>query len=234
MSAKTSEQSNALSTEARDKIGSAESRRARRAGRVPVEVYGHGQPNINLTVDEHALELALNTPAQVFMLTISGKDESCLVKGVQYDTFGQQILHVDFARVDLSEEVNVEVTLDFTGRAKGVVEDGGTMVVHHATVSVRCRADSIPELVSVDVSEITIGHALLANAISFPAGVALDEQTMDPETQIVGVVAPKVEEPEPEEVPAEGEEGAVPEAAAEGEAKPEDGEPEKPEKKEGD
>jgi large subunit ribosomal protein L25 len=223
MSAKTSDKI-VLTAEARELKGSAESRRSRRAGRVPVEIYGHGQANVSLTLDAHVLGLALQTPAQVFTLDIEGKSESCLVKEVQYDTFGQQILHVDFARVDLSEEVEVEIQLEFTGRAKGVVEDGGTMVVHHPTVSVKCRADSIPEVLAVDVAEIAIGHALHANEIQFPPGVKLDEHEMDAETQIVGVVAPKAEEPEVDEDAVEGVEGEAPaEGDAEGDAKPEDG-----------
>ena len=231
MSAKTTDKSIVLNTETREQSGSAASRRARRAGRVPVEIYGHGKANVSLTIDAHALGLALNTPAQVFTLDMGGKSESCLVKEVQYDTFGQQILHVDFARVDLSEEVEVEIQLEFTGRAKGVVEDGGTMVVHHPTVSVKCRADSIPEVIAVDVTDIEIGHALHAGEIQFPPGVKLDEHEMDSDTQIVGVVAPKAEEPEAEEEGVEGVEGEAPaEGAAEGEAKPEDGgEPEKKE-----
>ena len=233
MSTKTTDAKTHLETTAREGKGSRISRRNRREGRVPVEIYGHGEQNKSLTVEAHALELALGTPAQVFTLVIDGKEEPCLVREVQYDTFGREVLHVDFARVDLSEEVHVDVALEIVGRAKGVAEEGGTLVVHHPSVKVVCRADAIPESIALDVSDIALGGSLHAGEITFPAGVWLDEQAMDKEIQVVGVMAPKAEEPEPEEV-VEGEEGA--EAPAEGEAPAAEGEGDagEPEKKEGD
>lgn len=230
MSTKTTDAKTHLETAAREGKGSRIARRKRREGRVPVEIYGHGEQNKSLTVDSHALRLALGTPAQVFTLVIDGKDEPCLVREVQYDTFGQHVLHVDFARVDLSEEVHVDVVLEMVGRARGVSEEGGTLVVHHPSVSVVCRADAIPESIALNVSDLALGDSLDAGEISFPPGVWLDEHEMDKDVQIVGVMAPKAEEPEPEEV-AEGEEGA--EVPAEGEAPAAEGDAGEPEKKEG-
>ena len=121
--------------------GSLTRRLRRRAGRVPVEIYGHGQANVSLTLDAHVLDLALQTPAQVFTLDIEGKNESCLVKEVQYDTFGQQILHVDFARVDLSEEVDGHLVHHdvVDGRIVGRRKSGCTAVSQHAvTKAIKC------------------------------------------------------------------------------------------------
>lgn len=202
-----------LKAERRSGKGSRDASRARRDGKVPVNVYGHGEANEHLLTDAHALDLALKTEQQVFTLDVEGKEESCLVREVQYDTFGLHVLHVDFARVDLKEEVEVEVPIEIAGQAKGV-NDGGTLVTQHPAIWVKCRADSIPAHIEVDVTEVEMGHAIHAGEVTLPKGVKLDEQKMDPETAIVGVVAPKAEV---EETPAEGE---VPEgeAPAEGEA----------------
>ncbi|HEU5456035.1 MAG TPA: 50S ribosomal protein L25, partial [Nocardioides sp.] len=117
-----------LKTHPRPGTGSAAARRLRAESRIPVNVYGHGEANQNLALDEHELELALHTSTQVFTLAIGGAEQPCLVKSVQYDTFGQRVLHVDFARVSLTEEVEVEVALDITGTPKGAAE-GGQVVV---------------------------------------------------------------------------------------------------------
>jgi len=209
-----------LKTENRPGTGSRVARRSRAAGNVPVNVYGHGEANQNLVIDEHALSLALHTNTQVFTLTIEGKEQPCLVKHVQWDTFGVSILHVDFVRVSLTEEVEVEVTLNFTGHAKGLAE-GGIMAVHHPALWVRCPAASIPDSIDVDVTELEMGHALRAQDIKLPAGVKLDTHKVNPTDQIVGVVAPRIEvvEPTPEEVAAaEAAAAAAAAPGAEGEA----------------
>jgi len=208
-----------LQTHSRPGIGSAAARRLRAASRVPVNVYGHGEVNQNLALDEHELDLALHTATQVFTLSIGGKEQPCLVKSVQYDTFGQRVLHVDFARVSLTEEVEVEVALEITGTPKGAAE-GGQVVVLHPAVWVRCLASAIPDSLPVDISPLTMGEALHAREIAMPAGVSLDAKKMNPDDQIVAVVAPRVEEAPAEAAPAaEGAaapaaEGAAPAAGA--------------------
>jgi large subunit ribosomal protein L25 len=206
-----------LKTSARTGSGSADARRQRRQGEVPVIVYGHGEKNQSLLVPEHDLDLALASPAQVFTLEIGKKKQSCLVKNVQYDTFGQKILHVDFTRVSLTEEVEVEVELEFAGEAVGLIA-GGTLAVHHPALWVRCRADAIPDSIVVDVTHLEMGHAVHAGEIELPSGVRLDDDKQKETDQIVGVLVPRAEEPE-EEAP---EEGAVEgEAPVDGEAAPE-------------
>ena len=202
-----------LQTSARQGSGSRAARKERAAGKVPVNVYGHGQGNVQVCVDAHELSLAFATTDQVFNLEIEGKAESCLVKDVQYDTYAQHVLHVDFTRIDLSEEVAVVVTLEFRGDPAGVKE-GGVPVTHHPSLPIRCRADAIPESIVVDVAEVTIGHALHANELELPAGIKLDDGHIAEDEPIFGVAAPKVEVEEP----AEGEEGAEGAEGAEGDA----------------
>jgi len=208
-----------LQTHSRTGTGSAAARRLRAAARIPVNVYGHGEANQNLALDEHELELALHTATQVFTLEISGQQQPCLVKSVQYDTFGQRVLHVDFARVSLTEEVEVEVALDITGTPKGAAE-GGQVVVLHPALWVRCLANAIPDSLPVDITPLLMGEAIQAQDIALPPGVSLDTKKMNPEDQIVAVVAPRIEEVAAEPaaaVPAEGAavpaEGAAPAAA---------------------
>jgi len=208
-----------LKTNPRTDSGSAAARRQRREGEVPVIVYGHGEDNQSLTVSAHELDLALAGQTQVFTLEIGKKHQPCLVKSVQYDTFGQYVLHVDFTRVSLTEEVEVEVELVFVGEAKGIAE-GGTLAVHHTALWVSCLATAIPDSLEVDVAELEIGQAIHAGEIALPKGVRLDEGKMDPTDQMVGVLAPRVEVEE--EAPAEG--AVEGEAPADGEAAPADGE----------
>lgn len=215
-----------LETTAREGVGSRVSRRLRREGKVPVNVYGHGQGNVHVAVDAHAFDLALHTSSQLFTLDISGKAETCLLKEVQFDTFGQNALHADFERVDLGEEVEVEVHLEFIGTAKGIAE-GGQVVINHDKIAVKCRADSIPEEIEVNVSELGMGDHVVAGEVSLPPGVKLDTHAMDEDTQIVGCVAPQEDEPEESDE----DEAAEPELVS-GEAQDAEGDDAKDEKDE--
>jgi large subunit ribosomal protein L25 len=217
-----------LKTESRSGTGSSNARRDRVAGKVPVNIYGHGEENQNLAIAEHALNLALGTATQVFTLDIGGKQQPCLVKSVQYDTYGQEILHVDFARVSLTEEVEVEVPVHYMGHAKGITE-GGQLVIQHPQLWVRCLAAAIPEFIEVEIADLGLGHSLHAGDVKLPAGVKLDTKRMAADEAVVGVVAPRVEAaPEVEAAPAEGavvapaagEAGAAAPAAGGAEAKP--------------
>ena len=215
-----------LQTHPRPGLGSASARRLRAESRIPVNVYGHGEANQNLALDEHELELALHTATQVFTLSIAGQEQPCLVKSVQYDTFGQRVLHVDFARVSLTEEVEVEVALEITGTPKGAAE-GGQVVVLHPALWVRCLANAIPDSLPVDISPLMMGEAIHAREIALPPGVSLDTKKMDPEAQIIGVVAPRIEEapaeaaaPAAEGAPVPAADGAAPAAAPTAAAEP--------------
>ena len=199
-----------LQTQSRQGNGSRTARRERAAGHVPVNIYGHGQENVQRTVGAHELKLAFASTDQVFNLDIEGKTESCLVREVQYDTFGQRVLHVDFSRIDLSEQVAVEVALEFFGVAKGAAA-GGTQIIHHPALAVSCRADSIPDSIVVNVESLEIGQSIHAGEITLPPGVTLDVAAIAEGEQVVAIAAPRVEdEAEPEEG-AEGE-GAEDEA----------------------
>lgn len=197
-----------LTAEPREDVGSRSSRRARATGRVPVNVYGHGQGNASLTVDGHELTLALRTTTQLFTLMIDGKSESCLVREVQYDTFGQDVLHVDLTRIDLSEQVEVVVAIDFRGHAAGVAE-GGNQSIQHPTLAVRCRADAIPESIVLDVSEMGIGDTVHAGEIELPDGVVLDDNHMAADEPIVSIAAAKAAEVTEEEEAADGDESGA-------------------------
>jgi large subunit ribosomal protein L25 len=154
-------------------------------------------------------------------LDISGEKENVLIKDVQYDPFGQKILHADLARVDLNERVKVTVPIVLTGTAAGASE-GGVLQQTVAEARIECVVVSIPEDIRVRVNDMKVGDSLHMRDLKLPEGATLLE---DPETVVVSVVV--VAE---EEAAAAGEEGAEPEvltAKAEPEEAPEGGKKDK-------
>src|SRR4051794_23952720 len=111
-----------ITAEARKELGSRANKRLRDAGMLPGVVYGHKQDVVPVTLPKKEVVNHLNHGTHLFNLSISGKSETVLVKEVQYDHLGIEVIHVDFARVDLNEAVEVVVPLELKGTPKGESE----------------------------------------------------------------------------------------------------------------
>ncbi len=192
-----------LETTARDKTGSRYSARLREAGQIPAVVYGHKQDPVHVAVDAQVITGLLHENTQLVNAQVAGKTEPCLIKDIQWDYLGDHIIHVDLARVDLSEEVEVEVELELTGDPKSLQEAGAVLDHPLSTVTVKCRADAIPERLIHDISELTTDAPITVADLTLPAGVVA---VTDPET-IIAQVQIMAEIEEEEAVEAEAAEG---------------------------
>ena len=208
-----------LQSETRSGRGKNQTRRLRRNGRLPGVVYGDsgGQSArdvVAISVDPDEVSRILHSDAGVntlIGLTIdSGQPSQVLIKDYQLHPMTRELLHVDFYRLAMHKLITISVPVELTGEAEGVKMQGGLVAFEQREFAIECLPTEIPEHVEVDVSSLTIGQGVRVRDLL--EGVSWTPVT-DPDTLIVHVVAPKVEE-EPE-----AEEGA--EAAAEGEAAPE-------------
>ena len=197
-----------LKATARTGSGKGAARQARRDGKCPAVVYGHGTEPRHLLLEEHATRLALrsNDNALVELDIAGGETLLALAKDVQRHPIRPGVQHVDFLLVDRNERVDVEVPVTVIGDAAP-----GTMhMIESATVMVSAPAVSVPETIEVDITDVAAGTVLTIADITLPKGV---EAVADAETAVVNVanehaVASEV----PEVVPAEGDDA---EAAAE-------------------
>jgi large subunit ribosomal protein L25 len=196
-------------------------KRLRAAGRVPGIIYGHKQTPVPISLSKDDVWEMIKRSTHLAQLQLDDGTQMVLVRDVQWDHLGKEIIHLDFARVSADESIDTEVRLDVRGIASGVSQ-GGILeqLVHKLTVT--CRANSIPDSIRVDVGPLEIGQSIHVRELVLPEGVVVDA---DPDQLLVHVVAPRVAEPEPT---AEGEATAEPELIG---RKPEDKEEEK-EKKE--
>lgn len=186
-----------LESQPREHLGTRYSARLRKEGRLPAVVYGHKQENVAISLDYRELVDLLHENAHLIKITLDGgKTEPCLIKEVQWDHLGRQIIHIDLARVDLSEEVEVEVELTITGENKALDQSGVVLTHPATTIEVACRADGIPETIAVDISELEVGGTITVADLKLPAGV---RAVSDPDTvlaQIEEVAAAAEEEAE--------------------------------------
>ncbi len=193
--------SEALTVKKRDSLGKRNNRRLRDSGSVPVVLYGHGEESLNLSVPADALSAALRHGARVVDLTGDVK-EKAFIRELQWDTFGNHVLHVDFTRVSLDERLQIEVNVILRGECPGV-KDGGHVEHLQHMVEIDCLAVAIPEKLELRIGELKLDQSLRAGDIELPEGVKL---LTDADTVIVHCALP-VEESEE----SEGGESAEPE-----------------------
>jgi len=165
-------------------IGTSDSRRVRREGRIPAVLYGHGMDAVSLSVDAREFRNALTGGAglnQLLSLDIDGKSHLALARVLQRHPVRNTVIHIDFQVVRRDEIVSADVTIVLVGEAKAVGSDG--VVEHPLTqLTVNANPGSIPEEIVVDISELTIGTTIRVGDLVLPAGVTTD---VDPEEPVV-------------------------------------------------
>lgn len=178
-----------LNTEEKTTIGSRSSRRLRRDGKVPGVLYGLGQDPEIFSVDYGDLRGALTTDAglnALIQLSINGTNQLSILKTLQRHPVKDEVIHVDFVRVDPKQELAVEVPIVLEGVAKKVTDQNGMVDQTMFSLSVLSLPDAIPNELTADVSELEINDAIRVSDVVLPEGVRTE---VDPEEAIaVGTV----------------------------------------------
>ncbi len=211
-----------ITIQPRAELGSRANKRLRDKGLIPGVVYGHKEAVIPVALPKKELVNHLKKGAHVFDLSLDGKAEKVLVKEVQYDHLGIEVIHVDFARVSLDEKVEVTVPIELKGTPKGE-EEGGVLQQMLNELEVECLVTDIPDSITVNVSEMKVDDAIHISDLKLPPGV---RALQDPEVIVAAVKiieeeaaapTPEAESAEPEVIGRKAEEGE--EGAAGGEEK---------------
>ena len=199
-------------------------KRLRQRGVIPVHIYGADMGPENLQVDDNTLNRLLlqvgsNIPVSV-EYEGQGDEKVCFVREVQRHPVTEEVIHVDFLRVDVTQTVSAEVPLVLTGSSLAVTEMAGTLLQNVQSLLIEALPMNMPAEVTVDISSLVDFDASIQVSDAFVPG---DVTVLnDPDDTIARVAPPRleteIEEEEGEEV--EGEEGE----GEEGEGDEEDGE----------
>ena len=167
-----------IAAEPRSALGSRANKRLRDTGKVPGVVYGHKEAVVPVSLPKKELVNHLNHGTHVFDLALDGKAEKVLVKEVQYDHLGIEVLHVDFARVSADERVEVTVPLVLKGEPAGESE-GGVLQQIVSELEIECLVTDIPHEIIHNVSEMKLDDVLHIKELKLPAGVrALQDEDL--------------------------------------------------------
>jgi len=211
--------------------GTGASRRLRRENKLPGIVYGNDQAATPIVLDHNPIFYALRKEAfhsSVLTLNLDGVDQLVVLRSFQLHPYKQQVLHIDFQRVDPNKPMNMRVPLHFAG-----AENSPAVKISHLVsfLEVHCLPKDLPEFIDVDLSNMTAQTILRASDLNLPAGVTVVEKPGE-DTPIATVITDFKEEEadaaadaaaaaaaSAAAAPAEG--AAAPAAAAEGEKKAE-------------
>ena len=172
-------QSQILKAQKREKLGSRASRSLRASGNIPANIQGDVD-HIDISIDERDFLASRRAHVHLYDIEVDGKTETAVVRELQWDTFGDNILHVEFKAVTRGVETESEVALAFVGVPKGGV-------VNHLVdaLTIRCIPSLIPDNLEVSIDGLEPGAHVKATDIKLPEGISLAD---DPDVDVATIV----------------------------------------------
>ena len=193
-----------LIAQERSDYGRKASRTFRKAGLLPANIYGLGKENLTVTVNTKEFTRIFMAGHRIFTLEVGDGKEQSVVKEVQYDNLGSEVIHVDFTRIDITQKITLDVGVELIGTVAS-----GMLQFPMKEVKVESLPAGFPASISINVIELKIGDVIRIEDLEVPDGCVFMD---DPDALVLQVVAP-IEEVEEEAVEEVGEEadGAEPE-----------------------
>ena len=197
--------------------GTGASRRLRITGRTPGIVYGGTGDALLIEIDHNALFHAIKKEAfhaSILEMELGGKDHKVLLRDLQMHPFKQQILHIDFQRVEAKTKMTVKVPLHYSGEEDSPAVKTENCLANHVLteLTVSCFPADIPEFIAVDLSGLKKGTSLHVKDITLPKGVKFVAKGQD--NPVLVSVTAIVEEVEAAPVAGAAAPAANPKAAA--------------------
>lgn len=178
-----------LLTETGRPLGSRASRRLRREAKVPGVLYGLDADPVALAVSYSELRQVLTTDAglnALISLEVDGERHLSLVKELQRHPVRDEVIHVDFVRIDATAELSVDVPIVLEGEARKVTDENGMVDQTLFMLTIFSSPDAIPNELIVDISELELNDAIRVGDINLPAGVRTE---VDPDEAVaIGTV----------------------------------------------
>ena len=138
----------------------------RREGMIPCALYGNGE-NVSFSVEAKEIKPLIYSPnSYVVNITIDGKTETAVMREVQFHPVREQILHIDFYRVDPAKPVAIAVPVRLTGNAEGV-KIGGKLAHSARKLTVKALVNELPDEIVVDVTPLKVGQTIFVGDLKF-------------------------------------------------------------------
>ena len=181
-------ESSTFNAKTRTRVGSRTCRKLRQEGHIPGNVYGHTEKPVAISVDGDTLTRAVHSGHKIVDVNLDGNIEKTILREVQWNTFGTEILHFDLMRINADERVSVIVPITLKGISPGVTS-GGILEQPVHEIEMEVLALEIPDALVVRISDMKLGDARHLSDLELPPSAKLD---LPPETLIVQITEPMV------------------------------------------
>jgi len=180
----------ALNVEMRDKVGGRSAKRLVKNGFIPAVLYGKGITTKHIKIKRSDFNAAMSKfgSGAIYEINLPGEEPMlAIVKERQFGHLKEDVIHIDFQKISLTEEVKLDVPIRVVGRE--LVEAQRCVVVMQVdTLSIKCLPQDAPEYIEIDVTKVPRGKSVTAGEIELPKGVSLDT---DEEQVILSVIEPR-------------------------------------------
>ena len=199
-------------------LGTSASRRLRRTGRIPANLYGGGKDPTPLSLEENRIRKQIENEtfaAHILTVRVEGEESQAVLKSVHRDPATNRVIHMDFQRISARSEIRMHVPLHFVNEEDCPGRKAGGIVTHLLVeVEVGCLPKDLPEYIEVDMASLDVGDSVHLSELVVPEGVHLMALAHNPDNDqpVVSVQHPQKLEAEPtaEEDELEGVEAPVP------------------------
>lgn len=180
-----------MEVQLREDKGKGAARALRRNGFVPAIVYGHKMEPTAIKLPERRLNRLLGVGGENVIIDLEideGEAETVMLKELQIDPVTRRIIHADFMRVSLEEQVRTHIPITLTGTAQGVSE-GGVQEFLLRELDIECQAGKMPERIEIDVSSLAIGDQIRVRDVELGEEMTIFD---DLSTIIVTIATPTI------------------------------------------
>ena len=174
------------------------SKRLRKVGIIPANIFGHHEASQAVQLDAVAFERLRRSHGAKGIIALRMPDDkgvqTTIIRHIQHDPRTGKIIHVDFFRISMNERLNVKISLHFVGESPAVKNENGVLLHLMDTLEVECMAGDIPEFLEVDITPLAEIDAMLhAEDVKLPANFTL---ITDPKEGVAKVAATRAEKTE--------------------------------------
>ncbi len=160
-----------IDVEKRERVGTNHVHSLREQGILPAVLYGKDRETVPVQLSYRQLEQAMEESGRLFELEFNGESETAKIKDLQWDHLGENVLHVDFERVDMDDPIELDVPLTTVGTSTVIEGRGAYMQRHLASLTISCLPSKIPEVIPVSIDGLTIGDVIHVEDVDYPDGV---------------------------------------------------------------
>ncbi|MDC0115633.1 50S ribosomal protein L25/general stress protein Ctc [Methylophilaceae bacterium] len=186
-----------INANVRELKGTGASRRLRHAGKTPGVLYGGDKEATSLEIDSKELFMQFRHEAfhaSILTLNLAGKKEAVILRDFQMHPVRNNIVHIDFQRINENEKISVKVPFHFINEetAPGVKLEGGLISHIMTEIDISCLPKDLPQYIEVDMSALSIGDSIHLSEVKVPEGVELTTLSDENDPAITSISKPKV------------------------------------------